>query len=164
MQDASQIDKYISAEIPDPVQDPKGYKLVTELIMHEPYGVANSHASCMQEGSCNKHFPKKYNDTTLFDTNGHTQYQRRDTEVHVMKGESKLDNCNVVPYNRALCLAFEAHINVEYCGSSMLIKYLFKYISKGPDRTMAKISNSETSSLAPGKSTQIDEIQSYVDG
>ncbi|GJV82810.1 DNA helicase, partial [Tanacetum coccineum] len=28
----------------------------------------------------------------------------------------------------------------------------------------AKISNSETSSLAPGKSTQIDEIQSYVDG
>ncbi|GJX83956.1 DNA helicase [Tanacetum coccineum] len=36
----------------------------------------------------------------------------------VMKGESKLDNCNVVPYNRALCLAFEAHINVEYCGWS----------------------------------------------
>ncbi|GKE78394.1 DNA helicase, partial [Tanacetum coccineum] len=92
LQDASQIDKYIFAEIPDPVQDPKGYKVVTELMMHEPYGVANSHASCMQEGSCNKHFPKKYNDTTFFDTNGHTQYQRRDTEVHVMKGESKLDN------------------------------------------------------------------------
>ncbi|GJW36306.1 DNA helicase, partial [Tanacetum coccineum] len=157
------IDKYISAEIPDHVQDPKGYKLVTALMMHGPCGAANSDASCMQEESCNKHFPKNYNDTTFSYTNGHTQYRRRDTEVHVMKGESKLDNCNVVPYNRALCLAFEAHINVEYCGSSMLIKYLFKYISKGPDRILENISNSETSSLALGKSTQIDEILNYVD-
>ncbi|GJY67250.1 hypothetical protein Tco_0469488 [Tanacetum coccineum] len=94
----------------------KGYKLVTELLMHGPYGAANLGALCMQEGSCNKHFPKKYNNTTFFDTNGHTQYRRRDTWVHVMKGESKLDCCNVVSYSRALCLAFEAHINVEYCG------------------------------------------------
>nr|GEV84549.1 DNA helicase [Tanacetum cinerariifolium] len=27
-------------------------------------------------------------------------YRRRDTWIHVMKGESKLDNCNVVSYNR----------------------------------------------------------------
>nr|GFA47193.1 DNA helicase [Tanacetum cinerariifolium] len=84
--------------------------------MHGPCGAANLDASCMQEGSCNKHFPKNYNDTTFFDPNGHTQYQRRDTGVHVMKGKSKLDNCNVILYNHALCLAFEAHINVEYCG------------------------------------------------
>nr|GEV71851.1 DNA helicase [Tanacetum cinerariifolium] len=57
-----------------------------------------------------------------------------------MKGESRLDNYDVVPYNRALCLAFKAHINVEYCGWSMLIKYMFKYISKGPDRILMKIS------------------------
>ncbi|GJX48083.1 DNA helicase [Tanacetum coccineum] len=98
----------------------KGYKLVTELMMHGPYGAANLGALCMQEGSCNKHFPKKYNNTTFFDTNGHTQYQRRDTWVHVMKGESKLDCCNVISYSRALCLAFEAHINVECCGWSLL--------------------------------------------
>nr|GFA43841.1 DNA helicase [Tanacetum cinerariifolium] len=52
----------------------------------------------------------------FFLSNGHTQYRRRDTGIHVMKGESRLDNCNIIPYNRALCLAFEAHINVEYCG------------------------------------------------
>ncbi|GJW01097.1 DNA helicase [Tanacetum coccineum] len=84
--------------------------------------------------------------------------------IQVMKGESRLDNCNVVPYNRALCLAFEAHINVEYCGWSMLIKYLFKYISKGPDHILAKISNSETSTSGVGTNKQIDEIQNYVDG
>ncbi|GJW49855.1 hypothetical protein Tco_0091206 [Tanacetum coccineum] len=164
LKDAPPIDEYISTKIPDPVQDPRGYKLVTELTMHERRGAANLGASYMQNGPCNKHFPKQYNEKTYFDINGHTQYRRRDIRIHVMKGESKLDNCNVVPYNRALCLAFEAHINVEYCGWSMLIKYLFKYISKGPDCILAKISNSEASTSAVGTTKKIDEIQNYVDG
>ncbi|GKC42331.1 hypothetical protein Tco_1060053 [Tanacetum coccineum] len=82
----------------------------------------------MQNRPCNKHFPKNYNERTFFDSNGHMQHRRRDTGVHVMKGESKLDNCN------------------------------------GPDRVLAKISNSEASTSAPGNRTQIDEIQNYVNG
>ncbi|GKB09104.1 hypothetical protein Tco_0837416, partial [Tanacetum coccineum] len=120
IKEAAQIDDYISAELPDPIQDPIAYKVVTELMMHGPCGVANSSA-------------------TFFDINGHTHYRRRQTEVYFMKGESRLDNCNVVPYNRMLCLAFRAHINVEYCGWSMLIKFLFKYILKGSDRILGKI-------------------------
>ncbi|GJZ75930.1 hypothetical protein Tco_0640395 [Tanacetum coccineum] len=138
--DARQIDNYISAEIPDPVEDPTGYKVVTELMMHGPCGVANPDAVCTENRTRNKNFPKKYNDITFFDTNGHTHYRRRQTEIHVMKSESRLDNYNVVPYNRRLSMAFHAHINVEYCGWSMLIKYLFKYISKGPDRILVKVS------------------------
>ncbi|GJV30357.1 DNA helicase [Tanacetum coccineum] len=164
--DASQIDNYISAELPDPVEDPEGYKVVSKLMMHGPCGVANPSASCTEKGICNKHFPKMYNDKTFFDTNGHTHYRRRQTQVHVMKGESRLDNCNVVPYNRVLCLAFHAHINVEYCGWSMLIKYLFKYISKGPDRILGKIENSveDASTSTSETHIQVDEIQNYVDG
>ncbi|GJS79527.1 DNA helicase [Tanacetum coccineum] len=79
-------------------------------------------------------------------------------------GESQLDNCNVIPYKRALCLAFEDHINVEYRGWSMLIKYPFKYISKGPDRILTKINDLEASASIPGNSKQIDEIQNYDDG
>ncbi|GJY31719.1 DNA helicase [Tanacetum coccineum] len=89
---------------------------------------------------------------------------RRDIRVHVMKGESKLDNCNVVPYNCALCLAVEAYIYVQYYGRSMLIKCLFKYISKGHNRILAKISNSDESTMIKGKIPHIDEIQNYVDG
>nr|GEW85192.1 DNA helicase [Tanacetum cinerariifolium] len=40
-----EFDEYISAEIPDPVKDPRGYKVVTELMMHGPCGVANLGAS-----------------------------------------------------------------------------------------------------------------------
>ncbi|GKA41917.1 DNA helicase [Tanacetum coccineum] len=166
IRNAVEIDEYISAEIPDPVEDPKGYKVVTELMMHGPCGVANSSASCTENGVCKKNFSKKYNKTTFFDVNGHTHYRRRQTEVYFMKGESRLDNCNMVPYNRMLCLAFHTHINVEYCGWSMLIKYLFKYISKGPDRIIAKVNRSigDTFTSTGEKDIQVDEIQNYVDG
>ena len=33
---------------------------------------------------------------------------------------------------------FDAHINVEAVGSVGAIKYLFKYIHKGPDRVMVE--------------------------
>nr|GEY00289.1 GDSL esterase/lipase 1-like [Tanacetum cinerariifolium] len=36
-----QIEEYIYAEIPDHVEDPRGYKLVTDLMMHGPCGAAN---------------------------------------------------------------------------------------------------------------------------
>ncbi|GJV48494.1 DNA helicase [Tanacetum coccineum] len=97
------IDEYISTEILDPVHDPKGYKVVTELMMHGPCGAANLSASCMQNGPCSKHFPKQYNEKTYFDSNG-------------------------------------------------------------PNRILAKISNSKASTSAVGPTTQIDEIQNYVDG
>nr|GEU61563.1 DNA helicase [Tanacetum cinerariifolium] len=96
----------------DLLQDTRGYKVVSELMMHGPCGDAKLSASCVQNGSCNKNFQKR------------------------------LDNYNVVPYNRTPCLAFEARINVEYCGWSMLNKYMFKYIPKGPDCILAKISRS----------------------
>ncbi|GJU57550.1 DNA helicase [Tanacetum coccineum] len=144
----------------------KRYKVVTELMMYGPCGTANPSASCTEKGAYNKNFPKRYNENTFFDTNGYTHYQRRQTEVHIMKGESRLDNCNVVPYNHMLLMAFHAHINVEYCGWSMLIKYLFKYISKGHEHILAKINRplGDASTSMGENHIQVDEIQNYVDG
>ena len=39
---------------------------------------------------------------------------------------------------RFLLLKYKAHINVEVVGSVGAIKYLFKYITKGPDRVMVE--------------------------
>nr|GEV74442.1 DNA helicase [Tanacetum cinerariifolium] len=135
-------------------------------MMHGPCGAAKMRAPCMKRDKCRKKFLKKYMPHTFFDDKGHVYYQRSDTSISTTKHHFSLDNSNVVPYNRALLLAFEAYINVEYCGWSMLIKYLFNYISKGTDRIFARVSKPlGESSTAPGPSRlPIDEIQNYLEG
>ncbi|XP_071674427.1 uncharacterized protein [Lolium perenne] len=59
--------------------------------------------------------------------------EQRDTGVAVNKNGA-LDNRHVVPYNMALLKKYQAHINVEWCNRTELIKYLFKYVTKGTDR------------------------------
>nr|GEV24287.1 DNA helicase [Tanacetum cinerariifolium] len=88
--------------------------------------------------------------------------------VETLKSKCKrvlLDNRYVVPYNATLCLRYYAHINVKYCGWTMLIKYLLKYISKGTDRVIANVTkplpNDPSGSNTPA--IQIDEIKNYVE-
>nr|KAJ0220462.1 hypothetical protein LSAT_V11C200065900 [Lactuca sativa] len=74
-----------------------------------------------------------------------------------------VDNGYVVPYNKHLCSRFDAHINVEYCGWNMMIKCLFKYISKGVDRVRLTLQKSEghcggSTSVAP---IAVNEIKSF---
>ncbi|GJZ88908.1 DNA helicase [Tanacetum coccineum] len=90
-----------------------------------------------------------------------------DSESNIQGPEDvRLDNSYVVPYNRDLLLAFEAHINVEYCGWSMLIKYIFKYISKGRDKIFARVSRplGESANAVGPSRPPIDEIQNYLKG
>ncbi|GJW38909.1 hypothetical protein Tco_0064754 [Tanacetum coccineum] len=139
IKEAQDVDRFISAELPD--QSIKGDK-------------------------CSKNFLKKYTSHTFFDDKGHVHYQRRDTSVSTTKHQFGLDNSYVVPYNRALLLVIGAHINVEYCGWSMLIKYLFKYISKGKDIIFARVSKptSESSNVPSPSHIPIGEIQNYHEG
>ncbi|GJT65827.1 DNA helicase [Tanacetum coccineum] len=140
IKEAQDVDRFVSVELPDPEVDPEGYRVVSEMMMHGPCGAAKMSAPCMKGDKCSKNFPKKYTSHTFFDDKGHVHYKRRDTSISTTKHQFGLDNNYVVPYNQDLLLAFEAHINVEYCGWSMLIKYLFKYISKGTDRIFARVS------------------------
>ncbi|GKD45550.1 DNA helicase, partial [Tanacetum coccineum] len=165
------IDIYISAELPSKETDPECHRIVSELMMHRPCGLAYPSASCMQNSSrCKKNFPKEYCGRTYIDKNGFVHYKRRDTGVTTFKQDIELDNGYVVPYNRTLLRTFYAHINVEYCGWTMLIKYLFKYISKGTDRVVARISKNNPSTAAPSATActsrpqiMVDEIKNFLD-
>ncbi|GJS51633.1 DNA helicase [Tanacetum coccineum] len=148
------IDMYVSAELPSEDVDPECYNIVSEFMMHGPCGLACPSASCMHNSPrCKKNFPKEYCQRTYIDKNGFVHYKRRNTDVTTTRQNIKLDNSYVVPYNKKLLTTFYAHINVEYCGWSMLIKYLFKYISKGTDRVVARISRNGTNMSTPGAST-----------
>nr|GFA73948.1 DNA helicase [Tanacetum cinerariifolium] len=144
---AKDIVRFVSAELPYPRTNLEGYNILSKPMLHGPCGAPSFKALCIKDDKCSKKFLKKFNQKTFFDENGHVHYWRRDTGVSVTRNEFQLDNNYVVPYNRDLLLAFRAHINVEYRGWSMLIKYLFKYISKGTDRVFARVSRSIGESL-----------------
>ncbi|WVZ99087.1 hypothetical protein U9M48_044437, partial [Paspalum notatum var. saurae] len=127
------INRFISAEIPDPNEDPLGYALVAEHMMHGPCGSAFPHCPCMKKGRCSKGYPKPFQEVTTLTEDGFALYKRPDNGRYVEKGGVKLDNRWVVPYNMYLLKKFQAHINVEWCNKGIFIKYLFKYVTKGPD-------------------------------
>ena len=87
------------------------------------------------KGKCSKSFPQPFKTATTFDDNGFVYYKGcHQRNNFILKDEIQLYTDYVVLYNRQLLLRYNAHINVEVCCKLMLIKNLFKYVSKGPDR------------------------------
>ncbi|CAN1781982.1 ATP-dependent DNA helicase PIF1 [Linum perenne] len=142
----------ISAQLPNSTEDPIGYASVTKFMIHGPCGIDNPKSPCMVDGKCKKKFPKAYNTETISDRHDYTLYKREMTKITVNKSGKYLDNRYVVPYNRHLIIKYQAHINIEICHKSQLIKYLFKYITKGPDRQ-----------TVVAETTSLDEIAQYLD-
>ncbi|XP_076940556.1 uncharacterized protein LOC143609785 [Bidens hawaiensis] len=153
------IDKFISAEIPDPNDDPELYSLVSNHMMHGPCGRANPKCSCMDDNSCSKKFPKKFQNETSIDSNGFPVYRRRDLGNVVVKSAVNLDNINVVTYNSRLLKKYQAHINVEWCNQEGSIKYMFKYINKGPDRATISLAQDKTDN----QGEVVDEVKAFYD-
>ncbi|OMP06331.1 DNA helicase PIF1, ATP-dependent [Corchorus olitorius] len=152
-------------EIPDQDRDPLGYDAVTSLMMHGPCGLANPRAPCMEGGKCDKYFPKQFTRCTKIDPQGYPTYRRRDSGVFCVKSGVVLDNRFVVPHNVDLLVRYQAHINVELCNQSRAIKYLFKYINKGPDRSRVVIESSPPSAPAASNPVpaELNEIKAYLD-
>jgi hypothetical protein len=156
----SAIDSYISAEIPDYATDPLGYALVEEFMVHGPCGEHNPNSPCMKDGVCSKRYPKEFNEETTIDGLGFPVYRRSKNDRYVMKNGVRLDNRWIVPYNMSLLKKFQAHINVEWCNKTNLLKYLFKYLAKGHDMARARFHSmyQSTGSESTGK----NEIDEYV--
>ncbi|KAJ0870613.1 hypothetical protein HanRHA438_Chr11g0502461 [Helianthus annuus] len=154
------IDPVICAEIPDEIEDPELYLLVKEHMMHGPCGADNFNSPCMIDGKCSKKFPKKFLEHTSIDSNGFPMYRRRDSGKEIYKYDVRMDNRNVVPYNKTLLKRYQAHINVEWCNQAGSIKYLFKYINKGPDRATLLLKQGNNDDPL---NEDTDEIKEYYD-
>ncbi|XP_071722562.1 uncharacterized protein [Rutidosis leptorrhynchoides] len=167
------VDTFISVELLDPTADPTGYAVVSNYMMHGPCGVSNPTAPCMKDGVCSKKFPKPFCPRTTTDRNGFVVYKRRESGLRSVTNEL-LDNWFVVPFNRDFIVKYQAHINVQICNHGNLMKYLFKYIHKGPDRAKAVVENhSDCSNTRPvsqfevsfihGRAPPANEIKAYLD-
>lgn len=103
----------------------------------------------------------------LFFLNFRRRDNGRTAEVGPATARKIVDNCWVVPYNKALLLKYRCHINVEICSSVKAVKYLHKYIYKGHDRAQVEVLRVEggigqaPAAQAPAAA---DEIKMYLDG
>lgn len=76
----------------------------------------------------------------------------------------------VVPYHCVLLVRYPGHINVEWCNRALAIKYLFKYIGKGPDTMTFVLERRDQPSLNGDQPTtslkrpEHDEVKSYLLG
>jgi hypothetical protein len=115
---------------------------------------------------CTKEFPKDFQDETCLTDYTYPKYRRRSpanggrTVMKMVKGKAiVMDNSAVVPYNSYLSLKFGCHINYEFCGSVVAVKYIFKYITKGPDRCIMSKSAEGTDELI----VETNEVENFVD-
>ncbi|GKA70844.1 hypothetical protein Tco_0776983, partial [Tanacetum coccineum] len=81
----SEIDDIIYVELPSPTDDPAGYKVVTEYMLHGPCGKDIRYAACTNDGKYSKHFPKPFLAETFLDEEGYPHYRRRDNKVTIKK-------------------------------------------------------------------------------
>ena len=67
--------------------------------------------------------------------------------------EYTVDNRDVVPYNPRALLRFGSHVNVEIIIDFKVMKYMFKYFLKGPDRVLygLKSADNTTEAAAEGQ-------------
>ncbi|KAF8111948.1 hypothetical protein N665_0070s0018, partial [Sinapis alba] len=141
---AEEVDKIISAELPNKEEDPESYNLVAKHMIHGPCEVIKPNSPWY----------------VLY-------RRRRDETASVVKDGAVMNNTSVVPHNIAILKKYEAHINVEWCNRTSAVKYLFKYITKGVDKAIAVIEKGNNISTLD-KDTEVvtkqqNEIQDFIE-
>ncbi|XP_026410234.1 uncharacterized protein LOC113305406 [Papaver somniferum] len=129
LQAPDDYDRIVRAEIPDKKKEPELYKCVKKWMIHGPCG-----SKCMREWKCKRGFPKQFYECTVQGKDAYPVYQRRyDGNTTQMSKNFIADNRFLVPYNPWLLQNYDFHINVEVCSTVQSVKYIYKYVYKGPD-------------------------------
>ena len=117
------------------------------------YGVDNLQAKYMVNRWYSKCFPKDYRKRTDWTEDSYPLYARPDNSLVLECNRARFTNQYVVLYCPQFLLLFDCHINMEVSTGLGTVKYLSKYIYKGPDRATMEISDGVQ-----------DEIKAHLDG
>lgn len=140
------IDKFVRADIPNELEaGGRLRKTVLNHMIHGPCGPPNRvNLPCwdLEKRKCTKYFPKRETATTFSDEKGFIHLRRDKNNKGIIKyrnQEITVDETWVVPYNASMLLKYDAHINLEISTQRTVVKYLFKYITKGPDESRVAV-------------------------
>ena len=104
----------------------------------------------MVNGKCSKCFFKNFRERIDWAEENYPLYARPNNGLVFECNGARFINQYVVSYYPQLFLLFDCYINIEISGT---VKYLSKYIYKGPDRATMKISGGMQ-----------DKIKAHLDG
>jgi len=153
IRDPYHINSMISAQLPDPQLQLLLYAKVTKYMLHGPCEADNPQAKYIVNGKYNKYFPKDYRERIDWAKDSYPLYARLDNGLVFECNGARFTNQYMVPYCPQLFLLFDYYLNVEISAGLRTVKYLSKYIYKGPDRATMEIS-----------SGMQDEIKAHLDG
>ncbi|OWZ04359.1 Helitron helicase [Phytophthora megakarya] len=136
---AEDVNRLGLAELPDKEKHPHVYETVVTCMLHGPCGDANPNCPCMKNGKCSKKFPKHLSEETTMPEEKYPNYKncmRSPSELVIERTfwNNAMVNQWVVPYNPFLSQRYSCHINVEVCATTKAVKYIYKYVYKGPTR------------------------------
>ena len=132
------VDRLVSAEIPDPQVHPDFHDTVKRHVMHGTCGDLDPECVCMENSQCRKKFPKPLQQQTEFSVNGYPLYRQRG-QHRAQLHRHPVNDSWIVPHNPNLLMKFKCHMNVEVCTTVRSVKYIFKYIHKGNDAAHIEI-------------------------
>ncbi len=148
--------------------------MVTSCMVHGPCGLDFLNAQCMEQGKCKKRYSHSFRREKRYNVNGYPEYQHYQTRIFVdPKTQRVVDNRWIVPYNLHLTTKYHTHINVEICLSISVVKYLYKYVYKGPDHAIVVVEsrvdmpsqeNNAQAVIANGEWQNRNEIKAYLEG
>jgi len=147
------VDKFISAEIPNPNENENLHNIVMKHMFHGPCG-----DWCLINDKCSKHFPKSFQSETIMDEDGYPQYRRRNNGLlYERPGRYVVDNRYVVPHNAMFLLLLNSHINVEIVSSIRSVKNLYKYIYNSHDAASLIIGENKNKTII------YEKIQDFIE-
>jgi len=120
-------------------------------MVYRPCGVYNPTAPCMMNGACSKGFSKPLREETGITKDSYVCTRRCNTGHTYRVGDNDVDNRWVVCHSPYLIWKYRCYINVESIASIKAVKYIYKYVYKGHDRTTMQFGRS------------IDEVKLYLD-
>ena len=147
-------------------------------MIHNPSGGLNKNPTYMvnKKGKikCHFNFPNLFQESTALEENAmpnnqrcyipkldpqNPQFSHEFAVYHLDASDHPItrNNRNVVPYNAHLLKKYNCHINVEYVGSILAVKYLYKYIYKGHDFVLIKVVEEKSKILH-------NEAHTYIEG
>ncbi|PIA37966.1 LOW QUALITY PROTEIN: hypothetical protein AQUCO_02900072v1 [Aquilegia coerulea] len=129
-------DKIVRADIPDPTVEPDLYRIV---ICHMiPWTMWKTQSSvCL--------YAQRRLQEVFFQNCFHQQLCKRpeNGRSFINSRAIQVDNSWVVPYNAWLLRKYNCHINMEICSTIKYVKYLYKYVYKGPDRVTMEVRSAD---------------------